>query len=71
VKETISTLDRPNSFSEDKSRGELVASVVHAQLPDRFHQRKAAEKSYNGGVEHVDQAPHVAWLREVYYQLAI
>jgi glyoxylase-like metal-dependent hydrolase (beta-lactamase superfamily II) len=71
VKETISTLDRAKQLSG----GQVfvvnwVASVVHAQLPDRFHQRKAAEEELQWCVEHVDQAPHVAWLREVYYQLA-
>jgi glyoxylase-like metal-dependent hydrolase (beta-lactamase superfamily II) len=71
VNETLATLDR----AKELSGGEVfvvnwVAGVVHAQLPNRFHKRKAAQEELQWCVENVDKAPHVGWLREVYYQFA-
>jgi glyoxylase-like metal-dependent hydrolase (beta-lactamase superfamily II) len=71
VKETIAMLERARQLSG----GQVfvvnwIAGVVHAQLPKRFHQRKAAEEELEWCVENVEKAPHAAWLREVYYQLA-
>src|SRR5215467_4505878 len=45
VKETIAILDRAKSLSG----GQVfvvnwIAAIVHAQLPERFHQRKAAQE---------------------------
>ena len=72
VKETIAILEQAKQLS----KGQVfvvnwVAGTVHAQLPNRFHQRKAARHELEWCVENVDKAPHVAWLREVYYQLAM
>src|SRR5262245_460790 len=47
-----------------------MAGVVCAQLPSRFHQRKAAVADLTWCLEHAEHAPHAGWLREVYYQLA-
>jgi glyoxylase-like metal-dependent hydrolase (beta-lactamase superfamily II) len=71
VKETIAILERAKQLSG----GQVfvvnwIAGVVHAQLPNRFHQRKAAYDELQWCVENVEKAPHVAWLREVYFQLA-
>ena len=71
VKETIAMLEQAKQLSG----GHVfvvnwIAGTVHAQLPKRFHQRKAAQEELQWCVEHVDKAPHVAWLREVYFQLA-
>jgi glyoxylase-like metal-dependent hydrolase (beta-lactamase superfamily II) len=71
VKETIAILDKAKQLSG----GQVfvvnwTAGVVHAQLPNRFHQRKAAEEELQWCIDHVDKAPHVAWLREVHFQLA-
>src|SRR6266700_8120925 len=71
VKETIAMLKRAKQLSG----GQVfvvnwIAGMVHAQLPSRFHQRKAAEEELEWCVENVEKAPHAAWLREVYYQLA-
>src|SRR6266700_557965 len=71
VKETIAMLKRAKQLSG----GQVfvvnwIAGMVHAQLPGRFHQRKAAEEELEWCVENVEEAPHAAWLREVYYQLA-
>src|SRR6266852_2992400 len=71
VKETIAMLERARQLSG----GQVfvvnwIAGVVRAQLPKRFHQRKAAEEELEWCVENVEKAPHAAWLREVYYQLA-
>ena len=72
VKETIAILDRAKQLS----KGQVfvvnwVAGTVHAQLPNRFHQRQAARQELEWCVANVEKAPHVAWLREVYYQLAM
>jgi glyoxylase-like metal-dependent hydrolase (beta-lactamase superfamily II) len=71
VKETIAMLDRAKQLSG----GQIfvvnwVAGTVRAQLPNRFHQRQAARQELEWCVQNVEKAPHVAWLREVYYQLA-
>jgi glyoxylase-like metal-dependent hydrolase (beta-lactamase superfamily II) len=71
VKETIAILERAKQLSG----GQIfvvnwTAGVVRAQLPDRFHQRKAAHDELLWCVANVEKAPHAAWLREVYYQLA-
>ena len=71
VKQTIAMLERAKQLSG----GQVfvvnwIAGVVHAQLPNRFHQRKAAQEELAWCVENVEKAPHAAWLREVYYQLA-
>src|SRR5262245_27054434 len=71
VKETIAMLDRAKQLSG----GQVfvvnwIAGTVRAQLPNRFHQRRAAHEELQWCVENVAKAPHPAWLREVYYQLA-
>jgi len=71
VKETIAVLEQARQLSG----GQVfvvnwTAGVVYAQLPDRFHQSKAAQNQLQWCVDNVDKAPHVAWLREVYFQLA-
>ena len=70
VKDTIATLDQAKHLSG----GQIfvvnwIAGVVHTELPDSFHERKAAEEELGWCVEHADKAPHPAWLREVYYHL--
>jgi glyoxylase-like metal-dependent hydrolase (beta-lactamase superfamily II) len=71
VKETIAMLDRAKQLSG----GQVfvvnwAAGTVRAQLPNRFHQRQTARQELGWCVENIEKAPHVAWLREVYYQLA-
>jgi glyoxylase-like metal-dependent hydrolase (beta-lactamase superfamily II) len=71
VKETIAMLDRAKQLSASKVFVvNWIAGTVRAQLPNRFHQRKAAQEELQWCVENVDKAPHPAWLREVYFQLA-
>jgi glyoxylase-like metal-dependent hydrolase (beta-lactamase superfamily II) len=71
VKETISMLDRAKQVSGGKIFVvNWTAGTVRAQLPNRFRQRKAAHEELQWCAENVDKAPHPAWLREVYYQLA-
>jgi glyoxylase-like metal-dependent hydrolase (beta-lactamase superfamily II) len=71
VKETLATLDRAKQLSG----GQVfvvnwIAGVVHAQVPNRFHQKEIAREELQRCVENIEKAPHAAWLREVYYQLA-
>src|SRR5438093_10609797 len=71
VKETIAMLDRAKRLSD----GQIfvvnwVAGTVRAQLPNRFHQRKAAQEELQWCVDNVEKAPPGGWLREVYFQLA-
>ena len=71
VKETIAMLNRAKQLSG----GQVfvvnwISGTVRAQLPERFHQSKAAKEELQWCIENVEKAPHVAWLREVYYQLA-
>jgi glyoxylase-like metal-dependent hydrolase (beta-lactamase superfamily II) len=71
VKETIAILERAKQLSG----GQIfvvnwTTGVVRAQLPKRFHQKKAAHEELQWCVQNVEKAPHAGWLREVYYQLA-
>jgi hypothetical protein len=56
VKETIAMLDR----AQELSGGQVfvlnwVAGTVRAQLPNRFHQRKAAQEELHWCLENVQQ----------------
>src|SRR6266446_2380505 len=71
VKETIAMLERARRLSG----GQVfvvnwIAGMIHAQLPSRFHQKQAAQEELMWCVENVEKAPHPAWLREVYFQMA-
>src|SRR5215831_8035040 len=71
VNDTIVTLDRAKQLSAGNVFVvNWIAGTVRAQFPNRFHQRKAAEEELQWCVENAEKAPHPAWLREVYYQLA-
>ncbi len=70
VKETIAVLEQTKQLSGGKIFVvNWIAGIVHAQLPSRFHQRKAAQEELAWCVENADKAPHAGWLREVYYHL--
>jgi hypothetical protein len=71
VRDTIEILEKAKRLS----KGQIfvvrwIAGVVYAQLPGIFNQWKVALADLTWCVEHVDEAPHTGWLREVYYQLA-
>ena len=71
VRETIEILEDAKRLSG----GQVfvvrwISGVVYAQLPGIFNQREAALADLAWCVENADKAPHVGWLREVYYQLA-
>jgi glyoxylase-like metal-dependent hydrolase (beta-lactamase superfamily II) len=70
VKETISMLERAKQLSG----GQVfvvnwIDGIVRAELPSRFHQEKAAQDDLAWCVANIDKAPHLGWLREVYYHL--
>ena len=70
VKDTIATLDQAKQLSG----GQIfvvncIAGIVHAQLPNMFHQKKAAQDELAWCLANSSKAPHVGWLREVYYYL--
>src|SRR6202162_4432772 len=70
VKDTIAILDQAKQLSG----GQVfvvnwIAGIVHAELPNFFHQRTAAQDELAWCVENADKAPHAGWLREVYYHL--
>jgi glyoxylase-like metal-dependent hydrolase (beta-lactamase superfamily II) len=70
VKESIGILDQAKQLSGRKIFVvNWIAGIVHSELPGVFHQRKAAEAELAWCLENVDKAPHVGWLREVYYHL--
>jgi len=70
VKETIGILDQAKQLSGGKIFVvNWIAGIVRAELPGVFHQKKAAEAELDWCLENIDKAPHVGWLREVYYHL--
>ena len=71
VRETIEILEDAKRLSG----GQVfivrwISGVVYAQLPGIFNQKNAALADLTWCVENADKAPHVGWLREVYYRLA-
>ncbi len=70
VRETIGILDQAKQLSGGKIFVvNWIAGIVRAELPGVFHQKKAAEAELAWCLENIDKAPHVGWLREVYYHL--
>jgi hypothetical protein len=72
VKDTIAILEQ----AKRQSGGQIfvvnwIAGIVHAQLPGFFRQRRVAQEELTWCLVHADNAPHVAWLREVYHHLAL
>jgi glyoxylase-like metal-dependent hydrolase (beta-lactamase superfamily II) len=70
VKETIAILDQAKQISG----GQVfvvnwIAGIVHTELPGFFNQKNAAQEELTWCVENSGKAPHVGWLREVYYHL--
>jgi pimeloyl-ACP methyl ester carboxylesterase/glyoxylase-like metal-dependent hydrolase (beta-lactamase superfamily II) len=70
VKDTIAILDEAKQLSG----GQVfvvnwIAGIVHTELPGYFHQRTTAKEELAWCVDHLDKAPHPAWLREVYFHL--
>jgi glyoxylase-like metal-dependent hydrolase (beta-lactamase superfamily II) len=70
VKDTIAILEQAKQLSG----GQVfvvnwIAGIVYAQVPNRFHQKKAAQDELAWCVANADKAPNAAWLREVYYYL--
>jgi glyoxylase-like metal-dependent hydrolase (beta-lactamase superfamily II) len=70
VRDTIAILDRAKRLSG----GEIfvvnwISGVVRSQLPGFFHQRQAAVTDLKWCESNIEQAPHLGWLREVYFAL--
>ena len=71
VKETIGILED----AKEKSGGNIyvvrwISGVVYAQLPGVFGKKQAARDDLNWCLQNLDKAPHPAWAREVYFNLA-
>ena len=70
VKDTMAILDQAKRLSG----GQVfvvnwIAGIVHAELPNIFHQKKTAQDELTWCAQNADKAPHAGWLREVYYHL--
>jgi len=71
VRETIEILEDAKRLSGGQTFVvRWISGVVYAQLPGIFNQKNAALADLTWCVENADKAPHVGWLREVYYRLA-
>jgi glyoxylase-like metal-dependent hydrolase (beta-lactamase superfamily II) len=71
VKETIAMLEEAKRLSGGRVFVvRWIAGVVYAELPALFKQREAAHSELTWCLQNVERAPHVGWLREVYYELA-
>jgi glyoxylase-like metal-dependent hydrolase (beta-lactamase superfamily II) len=71
VRDTVAQLDTAKNLSGGQMFvARWMSGVVRAQLPGFFGERDAALADLLWCVQHVDAAPHRAWLREVYAQLA-
>ncbi len=70
VKDTIAMLDQAKQLSG----GQIfvvnwISGVVRSQVPGFFHQKQAAQDELTWCVANAGKAPHVGWLREVYFRL--
>jgi glyoxylase-like metal-dependent hydrolase (beta-lactamase superfamily II) len=70
VKNTLAILEQAKQASGGKIFVvNWIAGIVHAELPGFFRQRSVAEAELAWCIGNADKAPHVGWLREVYYHL--
>ncbi len=70
VNETISMLDQARKLSG----GQIfvvnwISGVVRSQLPGLFRQRQTALDDLRWCEANIAKAPHIGWLREVYFRL--
>src|SRR5712692_6034362 len=70
VKDTIAMLDQAKRLSG----GQVfvvnwISGVVRSQVPGFFHQKQAAQDELTWCVANAGKAPHVGWLRVVYFRL--
>jgi glyoxylase-like metal-dependent hydrolase (beta-lactamase superfamily II) len=71
VNQTIAMLDQARQLSG----GQVfvvnwIGGTVRAQIPSHFHQKAVAAEQLKWCLDHADKAPHVGWLREIYFQMA-
>ncbi len=71
VRDTLKLLDEAKRLT----RGEVfvtrwMSGVVRAQLPGFFGERDNARQDLVWCTEHAEKAPHLGWMREVYFRLA-
>ena len=70
AKDTIAILDQAKQSSGGKIYVvNWISGVVRAQLPRFLHQKQLAQNELTWCTANIAQAPHVGWLREVYFQL--
>ena len=71
VKDTITMLDQAKRLSG----GQIyvvnwISGVVRSQIPNFFHQRRAAQDDLTWCAANIAKAPDIGWLREVDFRLA-
>ena len=71
VKDTIAMLDQAKRLSG----GQIyvvnwISGVVRSQIPNFFHQRRAAQDDLTWCAANIAKAPDIGWLREVDFRLA-
>jgi glyoxylase-like metal-dependent hydrolase (beta-lactamase superfamily II) len=72
VNETIDRLEQARVLTHnDNFLVRWMAAVVYTQLPDRFGKTDAAFTDLHWCIDNIAKAPHLGWLREVFYQLAV
>jgi glyoxylase-like metal-dependent hydrolase (beta-lactamase superfamily II) len=70
VKETIATFDQAKQLSGDQIFVvNWISGIVRSQLPGIFGQKNTAHDELTWCIGNVDKAPHIGWMREVYYHL--
>jgi glyoxylase-like metal-dependent hydrolase (beta-lactamase superfamily II) len=71
VKDTLSQLDEAKRLTGGQMFiARWMSGVVRTQLPTIFGERETAQADLQWCIDHVDKAPHVGWLREVYFSLS-
>jgi glyoxylase-like metal-dependent hydrolase (beta-lactamase superfamily II) len=70
VKETIAMLDQAKSLSGGKIFVvNWISGAVRSELPGLFHQKYPALDDLTWCEANIASAPHIGWLREVYFRL--
>jgi glyoxylase-like metal-dependent hydrolase (beta-lactamase superfamily II) len=72
VNQTIDLMEEAKQMSNNQNfLVRWLTGTVYAQLPERFGKTNAARDDLLWCVDNIAQAPHLGWLREVYYYLGL
>jgi glyoxylase-like metal-dependent hydrolase (beta-lactamase superfamily II) len=71
VRDTLAMIDEANRTTGNTLFvGRWMSGIVRSKVPGFFGEREQASRDIAWCIDHVDQAPHLGWLRELYFAQA-